>query len=210
MDNLACRPDVIGCIVMASGRSSRFPGNKLLANLGGEPVIEKTLSGLQSLDNLDLVVVTRYPEIQSIAVRKGLFCILHDEPVKSDTIRLGMEYGADRGWTGCMFVQGDQPLVHLDSYQALLQAFQKKPDRACRLYWHSQAGAPVIFPQNMFAALRTMTGDHGGNVLLNDKETTAVQASSPWELMDIDTKEDLDKMEKYCADRYFSALTSSR
>ena len=104
-----------GCIIMASGTSTRFGANKLIAEIGGVPLIQHVLRATDGL-YARRVVVTRHPDIARLCDMRGVEAVLHNEPLRNDTVRLGMEKMADCDTV--TFVQGDQPLVSANSLAA--------------------------------------------------------------------------------------------
>ena len=78
---------------MASGEGKRFSskkGGKLLAPLGGIPVLKRVLQALPIEEFCDIVVVTRWPEVETMCNTMQIKCVRHDNPLRSDTIREGM------------------------------------------------------------------------------------------------------------------------
>lgn len=111
-----------GCIVMASGAGVRFEGNKLMAELCGEPLVGHVVRATDGLFDRR-VVVTRHVDVAALCETLGAQVVLHDEPGRNDTVRLGME-AMDRCDT-VTFVQGDQPLIRPASIAALLRAAER-------------------------------------------------------------------------------------
>lgn len=225
----------IACIIMASGEGKRFSskkGGKLLAPLGGIPVLKRVLQALPIEEFCDVVVVTRWPEVETMCNTMQIKCVRHDNPLRSDTIREGMRAVIDGAADpsdmpdACLFVAGDQPLLTTCSVKCLLQTFRDAFGRGqfvvCRLAWKQEAGNPVLFPDAMFEKLRSLEGNRGGASLLrrddmkgkgihdeeiqnkeiHDKDNQdegvqvlIVEAGSPYELMDVDSPEDLAELE---------------
>lgn len=188
----------LGCVVLASGKGKRFrafggEGNKLLARLGGEPLICRTVASVPG-EVYETVVSTRWPEVAGAVEGAGLPAevVLHESELRSDSIRAGLAVGADR-WDGCLFLPGDQPGVSPGSFRALAGAFEADPSRAYRLSWNSAPGSPVLFPAASFDGLIALEGNRGGGSLLLDGSpaTTLVEACSAAELLDVDTPADL-------------------
>lgn len=118
-----------GCIVMASGVGARFGGNKLMAELCGAPLVGHVARATDGLFSRR-VVVTRHADVASLCETLGAQVILHDEPCRNDTVRLGME--AMDGCDTVTFVQGDQPLIRPASIAALLRAAERDAGAARR------------------------------------------------------------------------------
>ena len=118
-----------GCIVMASGVGARFGGNKLMAELCGAPLVGHVVRATDDLF-IRRVVVTRHADVASLCETLGAQVILHDEPCRNDTVRLGMK--AMDGCDTVTFVQGDQPLIRPASIAALLRAAERDAAGAAR------------------------------------------------------------------------------
>ena len=112
---------------MASGVGARFGGNKLMAELCGAPLVGHVVRATDGLFSRR-VVVTRHADVAALCETLGAQVILHDEPCRNDTVRLGME--AMDGCDTVTFVQGDQPLIRPASIVALLRAAERDADSA--------------------------------------------------------------------------------
>ena len=179
-----------GCVIMASGMGTRFGGNKLLAELDAKPLVEHVMHATNGLF-AQRVVVTRHTQVAQLAHSAGVQVVLHNEPRRNDTVRLGME--ALSGCDTVTFFQADQPLISPNSIAALLRAAKREPTYIWRASFQGTPGAPVLFPAWTFAELRHLPpGKGGGFVAKAHKERVrGVEVGSKWELFDIDTPNDL-------------------
>ena len=107
---------------MASGVGARFGGNKLMAELCDVPLVGHVVRATDGLFSRR-VVVTCHADVAALCETLGAQVILHDEPCRNDTVRLGME--AMDGCDTVTFVQGDQPLIRPASIVALLRAAER-------------------------------------------------------------------------------------
>lgn len=139
-----------GCIVMASGVGARFGGNKLMAELCDAPLVGHVVRATDGLFSRR-VVVTRHADVASLCETLGAQVILHDEPCRNDTVRLGM--GAMDGCDTVTFVQGDQPLIRPASIVALLRAAERDADGAARRDAAGRGVADVVGCDAVGAAL---------------------------------------------------------
>lgn len=114
---------------MASGVGARFGGNKLMAELCGAPLVGHVVRATDGLFSRR-VVVTCHADVAALCETLGAQVILHDEPCRNDTVRLGME--AMDGCDTVTFVQGDQPLIRPASIVALLRAAERDAAGAAR------------------------------------------------------------------------------
>lgn len=186
--------DRIGCVILASGLGTRFGGNKLMADFRGKPLIQWVLDATAGLFPRR-VVVTRHSAIAELCQSQGIACVLHKLPHRSDTIRLGMDYlGNDM--SGCLFCPADQPLLQRATLSKMADAFLQESDQIWRTEYHGEVGSPVLFPQWAFPSLSALEEKRGGNAVIQahrDKVRT-VSVSDAWEMKDIDTQEDLERM----------------
>ena len=187
-----------GCIIMASGLGTRFGGNKLMTELCGVPLIQHVLRATDDLF-ARRVVVTRHSDVARLCDELGVESILHSEPRRNDTVRLGMEK-----MTGCdtvMFVQGDQPLISANSMATLLRHAERCPACIWRASFGGTPGAPVLFPTWTFDELRSLPPGKGGGVVAraHKERVRTVEVSSKWELFDVDTPDDLRVLQEHLA-----------
>lgn len=185
----------VGCVVMASGISERFGGNKLLAPLRGKALLMHTLEKLKSLPLAQVVVVSPQPEVKRMTEEMGFLPLSPDGPDQRDTIRAGVQTLSNVD--GCLFCVGDQPLCTAQSMLRVLQAFDDNPERICRLYFGDQPGNPVLFPAALFSALANLPQGKGGSWLIHQHPglLRQVQAEDAAELEDVDTPDKLAELE---------------
>ena len=187
---------------MASGEGARFggaPDEKLVTPLAGTAVLERTLAALPA-DLLDVVVVTRWDAVEGLCGRLGVRCVRADGPLKSDTMRAGLEALGHRA--GCLFVTGDQPLLSEKSVRSMVAALTHEPTAIVRLSWHGRPANPVLWPNDTLGALARLDNDTGGRVLLAghaelEGRVRLGRAADEWELADVDTPEDLTRLEEW-------------
>lgn len=186
-----------GCVIMASGLGKRFGGGKLLASLGGRSLIDRVLDATgQGFSRR--VVVTRDAGVEALCLARGVPCLRHDLPLRSDTVRLGLDaLTRDGSLDACAFFPGDQPLVTAETVQALLLAAAHAPGAIWRLGYGRQAGAPVCFPRAFFEELRALPAGRGGGAVIaaHPDLVRVLPALSPAELRDVDTPADLAELE---------------
>lgn len=186
----------IACIVMASGHSTRFGSNKLLVEYEGTPLAQHIIEKLRKL-SIDIVVVTRYKEIQDLCCQLKVSCLLHNLPYQNDTVRLGLKQ-LGPSYLGYMFCTGDQPLVQLNSLEKLCADFLEQPNYIHRLKYQDIPGNPVIFPAEFYDKLCDLPQDQGGSYIIkqNKNQLRFTEAGSESELYDIDTTKDLVKLKQ--------------
>ena len=185
-----------GCVIMASGSATRFGSNKLLATLGGKPLVQHVIETTDGLFD-KRVVVTRRPEVARLCRELGVNVVVHDEPARNDTVRLGMQALGDCDTV--TFFQADQPLIGSASIAGLLQAAQSDPNSIWRARHGGMSGAPVLFPAWAFDELRHLPAGKGGGFVAKThaERVRTVEVQDAWELFDVDTVNDLQALQQH-------------
>lgn len=203
------QPFAVGCVIMASGRSTRFGSNKLLAPFGGQPLLCRAFAATHTPLVAERVVVTRHAQVQELCNAQGIPVVLHDLPGRNDTVRLGLAAMLERcpDLAGCMFLPGDQPLLRRATVDQLLTAFAQTQKETERVIFRLGApagngpdplvGSPVLFSNGFFPELLTLPEGKGGSVLLHKYPTLVHTAciAQPEELADTDTPAALAQLE---------------
>ena len=189
-----------GCIIMASGLGTRFGSNKLMASLDGAPLIAHVVRATDGLF-AKRVAVTRHKDVARLCRSLGVEAVMHDEPLRSDTVRLGM-----RAMDGCdtvTFIQADQPLISANTLAALLRGAEAHPELIWRVSFQGTPGAPVLFPAWAFDELRALPPGKGGGFVAkaHARRARCVEAANEWELFDVDTVQDLEVLQAHIEQR---------
>ncbi len=186
----------LGCIIQASGFSRRFEGaNKLLTPFKGKLLIEHILTNLPKSSFDKILVVCRSEQISAIAKEHGFSALVHNKPLHSDTVKLGLAKMQDM--SAVMFCVGDQPLCKSESYAKLASLSAQNPSNIIRLYNGETPHSPVVFPKSLFAQLMQLQGDVGGTPVIknNTNLIIKVQCTHSSEVLDIDNLQQLAKLE---------------
>lgn len=188
----------VGCVIMASGLGVRFGSNKLMAEFKGLPLIEHILNTAEGVFE-KLVVVTRSRDVETLCKRKSIDVIFHEYPNRNDTVRLGTTYMKEM--EACVFCPSDQPLLNKRTLQKMRNAFSFEELEIIRLAYGEEQGTPILFAQKYFEELKHLPEKKGGGFIVRKylEDVSLVFAKSPQELYDIDTKEDLIKLEELSA-----------
>ena len=189
----------LSAVVMASGHSKRFKGDKLTALVDGVPMIEKLFMAIPE-DVFDAVaVVSRDEKILDIARSYGYIAVFNDDKTDDTaiTIRLGVE-NISPDSVGCAFFVGDQPWLKGDTITSLAEKFYEDTSRICMLSHNGHKGNPVIFPAALLGELKTLLRNEQGKVVIRRHPELVVfkEVEDANELKDIDYASDLNISEK--------------
>ena len=185
----------IALVLMASGAGRRFGANKLLQTVDGLPLVRRVMAACPPELFAPALVVSRYPEILSLAEELGYTPIFNsgaDEGI-SATVRLGTAAAQAAGADGALFAVADQPWITRASVERVMAAFSSHPDTIPALGWQGKKGNPCLFPREFFPELSALTGDTGGGAVIkaHRDRLRLVEAGDPAELLDVDTPADL-------------------
>ena len=188
----------LGCVIMASGLGKRFGGNKLMADFNGEPLLYHALAATEGYF-ARRIVVTRHADVATLCRARNIEVILHDQPYRSDTVRLGLSAITAAGdIDGCLFCPGDQPLLRRETIEQIIQAFTIDKKTIVRPAFDGIPGAPVLFPRWAFSELLALPEGKGGGFVAKKypERVHLVPVRDQYELKDVDTPEDLTYLEK--------------
>lgn len=200
----------ITAIILASGFSKRFNGNKLLALYEGKPMVMHIIDKVLQQEFYEVLVVSQYEEVLSLVSSKitsrGLIKTVknnHPEEGVSQSIHLGVQ--ASQSCDAYMFFVGDAPLIEEETIQGMMKRYEllegKEKAILCP-YYKGDRGNPVIFGKSYQEELMALKGDEGGKQIIRryPEKVVAYEINHPKELLDIDTQEDL---KRYCEIKKF-------
>jgi molybdenum cofactor cytidylyltransferase len=186
----------IAALVLAAGRSTRMGRNKLLAPVGGLPMVRHAvLAALASAD--PVIVVTGNEEEKIRASLQDLPVIFCNNPDYSDGLSASLRSGVNNlpgDCDGVLILLGDMPGVDAQLLDRLVAAFAPEENRAIVVPTrHGQRGNPVLWGRSFFPALAALSGDSGGRLLFarHADQLCEVEAEDDSPLTDIDTSEAL-------------------
>lgn len=188
----------LSAVVMASGHSTRFGGDKLTTPVDGVPMIERLFRTLPPGLFQRVAVVARDPFLLSLAARYGFTPVANDDQTNdtAKTIRLGLAHIHPQS-NGCMFFVGDQPWLRRETILALCRSFQRQPDRIHLPVAGGKRGNPVLFPAHLFGELSSLPPHGLGKAVIGSHPGLVVeQEAEALDLQDIDYASDLNSSSK--------------
>ena len=189
-------------VVLAAGAGRRFAGTtpKLASPLGRASVLAHTREAVLG-SGLPLVVVTVAPLVGLVREVVASRDIVLLPPVGSASREpLGAGYSIAAGVTaraqacGWLVLPGDMPRVRPQTLQLMARAVgQGAAPIACAQHL-GRAGHPVGLAAEMYNELSRLSGDQGLRRLLARYPSFPVETGDPGVLIDIDTREDLERL----------------
>lgn len=188
---------MINCIVMASGYGSRIGTNKLLLEYRDKKLIEHIMDKILQINFYSRLVVAKDEEVLDIACKKGFKVVENKNSIlgQNQSIKLGIENSPVA--EGYMFFTGDQPLLSKLTIKKMIDAFKNNPQNIVVPRYKERNGSPVIFSSIFIDELKALKGDKGGREVIkrNKDSLVFIEVENEYELMDIDTWEDYEKLQ---------------
>ena len=181
---------MIAGLVLAAGAGTRFGGgdSKLLAELDGRPLVERSIAAACDVPALERVVVVLGSRADDVLARVRLG---RAEPVvceewasgQSASLRCGLE--ALAGASKVIVTLGDAPLVS----SRVIGLFVGEPGRT-RAVYDGRPGHPVVLESEQIETLKSLSGDTGARDLL--RGGPVIEVGHLCSGRDVDTPEDLE------------------
>jgi molybdenum cofactor cytidylyltransferase len=188
----------VTAVILAAGRSTRMGGpNKLLAELGGKPLVRIVTEQVLASKASDVIVVTGH---QAAEVEKAL-AGLKVKFVRNPDFVAGLASSVKIGIASvpatadaAVVCLGDMPLIDAHLVDRLIEAFA--PDRGNLIavpVSDNRRGNPVLWSRRFFNELMTLDGDIGARHLIakHNEVVAEVPVEGHGAFLDIDTPEAL-------------------
>jgi molybdenum cofactor cytidylyltransferase len=195
------RSSGVSAIVLAAGGGSRFGGGKLLARLGGQPILEAVLDNLRDapVDEVIVVVGADSKRLREVCARYDVRTVDNEEWERgqSTSVLAGLR-ACDAKTRAAVVLLGDQPLIGTGAVERLLAAFAEGARVAVATYGGKRRN-PVLFSREVWPLLEAgLTGDEGARSVLRRHPELVVEVpcEGVGDPSDVDTREDLRRLEE--------------
>jgi molybdenum cofactor cytidylyltransferase len=189
----------IAAIVLAAGKSSRMGFNKLLADLGGKPLIVRTVENIAASKADQVFVVTGHDaDDLRTALAETKASLIHNPDFASgmaSSVKAGVARVAE--FDGVLICLGDMPLVSADIINQMIATFEPSHSRDLVLaVRQGSLGNPVLWGARYFPELLLLQGDKGARGLVEKfrQEATEISVSEAGVVLDADTPADLTQL----------------
>jgi molybdenum cofactor cytidylyltransferase len=192
----------IAAVVLAAGRSTRMRGpNKLIAELGGKPLVRIVVEQALASRASPVIVVTGHDRERVEAALSGLTVrLVHNADFAAGlgtSLRAGIAAVPGEA-DGAIVCLGDMPAVDAALIDRLIDAFDpEKGALAIVPTIEGQRGNPVLWARRFFPDLMAIEGDVGARHLIAryGEAVAEIPVSGKSALLDVDTPEALIALE---------------
>jgi molybdenum cofactor cytidylyltransferase len=188
----------IAAVVLAAGRSTRMGGsNKLLAEIGGRPLVRIAVEQALASRAKPVIVVSGHERERLEGALKGLpVQIVHNPDFAQGlgtSVRAGIA-AVPAGADGAIVCLGDMPQVDAALIDRLIAAFAPEQGALAVIPTiDGERGNPVLWSRRFFPDLMAIEGDVGARHLISryGEAVVEVPVSGKGALVDVDTPEAL-------------------
>lgn len=187
----------VHAVLLAAGQSRRMGRqNKLLMEIGGQPMVRRVAERLLAAEPAGVVAVTGHEALQVQRALAGLKLRLVHNPEHAGGMAGSLRHGLralPEDARGALIALADMPELTARDYRRLIEAFVAAGgEAAVRATASGRAGNPVILPRALFAAAMEIDGDQGARRLLAAGSAAIVEVEiGPAAATDVDRPDDL-------------------
>ena len=201
----------LAALVLAAGRSTRMGGaNKLLAEVGGRPMVRHVLDQVLASQAAAVIVVTGHEREEIEAALLGAPGGDRWQLVYNPDFAAGLSTSLHRGLAaladevdGALVCLADMPQVTAAVIDRLIAAFDPLEGRAiCVPTWGGKRGNPVLLARRYFAEVQAISGDVGARALIGEHVEAVAEvamddlAQGSGVLVDVDTPDALSALRR--------------
>ncbi len=158
----------IAVIVLAAGRSTRMGAtNKLVADIGGTPMVRRVVEAALASKAAPVLVVTGHmaEEVSSALAGLNVTFVANQDYATglASSLKAGIR-ALPPSSDGALILLGDMPQIAPDHLDTLIAAFA--PDTIVVPVHDGRQGNPVLWPAKFFPELLQLDGDAGAKRLI--------------------------------------------
>ena len=186
---------MIGGLILAAGKGSRFGGHKQLAELDGRPLLEHAILAMTA-SPVGRVVVVLGAGAESVMARvdfHGAEPILCERWEEGQSASLACGLAELPDCEAVVVTLGDLPHLSTNAIRRVIAA-RGEGIEAVRATYSGEPGHPVLLERELIERLRDVTGDHGARNLLLSVSPVEVACDDLGGGEDVDTPAQLDAL----------------
>lgn len=186
-------------IILAAGSSSRMETPKQLLPYKNTTLLGWVIENAQkSIVNDVFCVLGSNVETIKKSIEKYNIETIYNPDFKdglSSSIVSGIHHIIPENFDSVLIILADQPKITFTSLNELLKTSEENSIKIVASNYGNNVGVPAVFPKHFFKELLDLKGDKGAKKLLRELQSEIISINS-FNLVDIDTKEDYDKLLK--------------
>lgn len=197
------RQGPVAGIVFAAGTSSRLGQNKLLVELGGEPVVRRSVRNAIEGGLAPVLVVLGFEANRARDALAGVAC----HPVDNPDFELGINRSLQVGLAAvpaeavaAVVLLADMPLVTGAMIAAVVEAYRRSNAPLVFSQYEGVQAPPTLYDRSLFGEFRESEGEGAGRRIVERHRQDAVSIAFPPDaLADLDVPDDYRRLQEWFA-----------
>jgi molybdenum cofactor cytidylyltransferase len=191
----------LSILILAAGNSSRLGSPKQLIEFEGKTLIERiTETALSISDEVSIVLGGNseliLPKLKRFENTISTIYNPDWQEGMGTSIRLGVEKLVNQSDL-ILILLSDQPFISKVLLQDMLQTYANTKNPIVSCVYNNTLGVPILFDNSVFPELLKLSGNKGAKSFLHLYEGKISTIDFPKGVIDIDTKEDVQKLKNY-------------
>ena len=189
-------------IILAAGASTRLGRSKQMLDIGGEPLLLRTVRAAMGADAGRVVVVLGAND----QLHRDILQKMPVEIVYNDQWQKGMGSSLKAGLRHLIFPDDlleavviavcDQPLLSGQTIKNLFDRYRESGKPIIASLYAGQPGVPVLFAKTYFKSVLEIADEEGAKKIIRDNGSEVDLVDFPGGAVDVDTPEDYDEFKK--------------
>lgn len=196
-DRVAAWALPVAGVVLAAGSATRMGRNKLLLDMGGQPLVSHVIEAASEGGCHQTIAVYFHEEVSSAIGDRATSVRNPDAGSgQASSLRAGLA-AVPEEMAGALILLGDQPLVGSRTVSNILRAWRREGSRpavATRYGTARDWRPPVLVDRSLFSELMDLTGDVGARKILDARPELVDTVVANGRDDDVDTPEDYAKI----------------
>ncbi|MFT7588909.1 MAG: molybdenum cofactor cytidylyltransferase [Limisphaerales bacterium] len=179
-------------LILAAGASTRMKRPKQLLPIGNTTLLGNAISSAQKItpDRVICVLGANSEEIKASVNFTGVEIVENPdwERGMGSSIAAGIQRIMTERFDLLLITLCDQPLLGDQHLRKLLSQCPENSKAIVATDYGGTAGVPALFPTSTFQLLKTLKGDKGAKLILNDPSQMVERVVAEQQTMDVDTE----------------------
>lgn len=192
----------IAVLVLAAGKSSRMKSIKQLEKINQKTLLDITLEKIKNIffDNIFCVLGANADKIKQEITTTNINFINNKnfETGLSSSIVAGIHHFKKNNlkFDSVFILLADQPAIDIGYLKSMVFLSEENIHKIIASKYVHNFGVPAIIPNKYFEDLILIEADKGAKEFINQHKNDVLCSESSTNLLDIDTKEDLNNYKK--------------
>ncbi len=191
---------MVSCLLLSAGFSSRFGSPKALVRLNGGTLIEHLQKLLLSTQLHEIIIVLGHgaEEIKPFLFKHKRIKVVYNKDYKlgqTSSFKCGLKEVAAQA-TGILLLPVDYPLIKAETFDTLINFFEKKKPVAVIPSYQDKKGHPPIFDVRLRNELLALGNPTGLNTIIHHHtdDVTLLPVDDAGVLKSFNTREEFEQL----------------